>query len=179
MVENMNYQASGLELATKHRAGDYVVTTTAIAAGTIVVAWGGRVVDRATFSAFDRLQQTHSLQVADDLFLLAPDPPELGDFVNHSCDPTCGVMGSSMLVTMQALLPGDEVTFDYAMTDTDPYDEFACSCGAAACRGLVSADDWRLPELQQRYAGFFSAHVQRRIDQLMVGAPAERIPAAH
>ena len=44
------------------------------------------------------------------------------------------------------------------------YDEFACGCGAARCRGRVSGDDWRLPELRERYAGYFSAYLQRRID---------------
>jgi hypothetical protein len=28
----------------------------------------------------------------------------------------------------------------------------------------VTADDWRLPELRERYRGFFAPHVQARID---------------
>jgi hypothetical protein len=47
-----------------------------------------------------------------------------------------------------------------------PYDEFDCGCGSPSCRGHVSGNDWQKPELQKRYAGFFSPHVQRRIDGL-------------
>ena len=45
-----------------------------------------------------------------------------------------------------------------------PYDEFECVCGARNCRGKVGGLDWQRPELQKRYAGYFSPHVQRKID---------------
>jgi hypothetical protein len=50
------------------------------------------------------------------------------------------------------------------MSDTMPYDEFECGCGQPTCRGHISGNDWQKPELQKRYAGFFSPHVQRKID---------------
>jgi hypothetical protein len=50
------------------------------------------------------------------------------------------------------------------MCDTMPYDEFDCLCGATTCRHKVGGNDWQRPELQKRYAGYFSPHVQRRID---------------
>ena len=56
--------------------------------------------------------------------------------MNHSCDPNCGIVGAVLLVAMRDIEPGDEICFDYAMTDTDDYDEFECTCGTA----LVS---WR------------------------------------
>jgi hypothetical protein len=52
------------------------------------------------------------------------------------------------------------------MSDTMPYDEFECGCGQPTCRGKVTGNDWQKPELQKRYAGFFSPHVQRKIDTL-------------
>jgi uncharacterized protein len=65
---------------------------------------------------------------------------------------------------MRDIKVGEEVCFDYAMSDTMPYDEFECGCGQPTCRGNISGNDWQKPELQKRYAGFFSPHVQRRID---------------
>jgi uncharacterized protein len=67
---------------------------------------------------------------------------------------------------MRDIKPGEEVCFDYAMSDTTPYDEFECGCGSLNCRGHVGGNDWQKPELQKRYAGYFSPHVQRRIDAL-------------
>jgi hypothetical protein len=65
---------------------------------------------------------------------------------------------------MRDIKIGEEVCFDYAMSDTMPYDEFNCGCGAVTCRGTVGGNDWQKPELQKRYAGFFAPHVQRKID---------------
>jgi hypothetical protein len=67
---------------------------------------------------------------------------------------------------MRDIKIGEEVCFDYAMCDTMPYDEFTCGCGSLNCRGKVGGDDWKKPILQKRYAGYFSPHVQRRIDAL-------------
>ena len=67
------------------------------------------------------------------------------------------------------IAPGEEVCFDYAMTDASPYDQFNCSCDTPLCRGQVTGNDWMLPELQERYRGFFSTYVQKRIETLGEG----------
>jgi hypothetical protein len=105
------------------------------------------------------------IQVEDRLFLV-PRPIGEGDYVNHSCNPNAGLSGQIGLVAMRDIKIGEEVCFDYAMSDTMPYDEFECGCGSANCRGHVGGNDWQKPELQKRYAGFFSPHVQRKIDAL-------------
>ena len=64
---------------------------------------------------------------------------------------------------MRDISSGEEITYDYAMSDGSPYDEFTCSCGSPHCRGHVSGDDWRRSELWRRYAGYFSPYLQRRI----------------
>jgi hypothetical protein len=101
--------------------------------------------------------------VEDRLFLV-PRPIGEGDYVNHSCNPNAGLSGQIGLVAMRDIKIGEEVCFDYAMCDTMPYDEFTCGCGSLNCRVKVGGDDWRKPVLQKRYAGYFSPHVQRRID---------------
>jgi hypothetical protein len=101
----------------------------------------------------------------EDRHFLVPRPIGEGDYVNHSCNPNAGLSGQIGLVAMREIEPGEEVCFDYAMCDTMPYDEFECECGAANCRGVVTGSDWQRPELQKRYAGYFSPHVQRRIDE--------------
>ena len=67
---------------------------------------------------------------------------------------------------MHTILPGEEVTIDYAMCDGTAYDEFDCACGAATCRGRVTGADWRNPALWERYAGHFSPYLERRIAAL-------------
>jgi len=43
-----------------------------------------------------------------------------------------------------------------------PY-EMECQCGSEACRKLITGADWRKLELQQKYDGYFSWFIQRRI----------------
>jgi hypothetical protein len=133
--------------------------------GELLAVFGGTVYQWNSFNALPEKERSLSLQVEENLFLV-PNPIGEGDYVNHSCDPNAGLSGQIALVAMRDIQPGEEACFDYAMSDTTPYDEFDCECGAANCRGRVTGNDWRIPELQQRYAGYFTPYVQRRIDAL-------------
>ncbi len=48
------------------------------------------------------------------------------------------------------------------MIDGDPSERMDCSCGASECSKLITGDDWRLPNLQRRYAGYFSRYIADR-----------------
>lgn len=106
----------------------------------------------------------YGIQVDDDLFLSAMDMSELEDaeFVNHSCEPNCGIDGSVRLVAMRDIMAGEEITFDYAMSESAGY-RMACACGAPSCRKVVTGEDWKRPELQERYRGHFSEYLKRRM----------------
>jgi hypothetical protein len=140
--------------------------TEPIAKGETVAGFGGWVVDRATLSSMSDDRQSRSIQVDHDLYLVSSDTPEPGDMLNHSCEPNCGLQGSQIIVAMRDIAPGDELSFDYAMCDASDYDEFTCLCEAPTCRGVVTGADWRDPVLQERYAGWFSPYLVRRIAAL-------------
>jgi hypothetical protein len=135
----------------------------AIPAGATVAAFGGSVVTRDHLDLVSEDRRSRSIQIDEHLYLLSSEHPEPGDMVNHSCDPSCGLMGSNLVVAMRDLEPGDEITFDYAMCDGSDYDEFICGCESEHCRGLITGADWLRPELQQRYDGWFSSYLARRI----------------
>lgn len=138
--------------------------------GDVVVAWGGLVIPAESFDQCTPKERSLSVQIEEDLYLVSPDDTP-GDWINHSCDPNVGIQGQCVLVAMRDIAPGEQVCFDYAMTDGSPYDEFECGCGAANCRGQVTGTDWMKPELWERYAGYFSFYLQRRIDRLRAGLP--------
>ena len=139
-----------------------VFANEAIPAGTTVAGFGGCVVDRAELDTLDEKYRTHSLQIDDHLFIVSELPFDDADYVNHSCDPNCGIVGSVLLVTMRGVEAGEELCFDYAMTDTDDYDEFECSCGTPLCRGTITGADWQAAEMRERYRGWRSAYIERR-----------------
>lgn len=91
--------------------------------------------------------------------------------INHSCEPNAGFSGQITLVAMRNIAAGEEITYDYAMTDIeteseDPWDPEACLCGTANCRGAISGNDWQQPEIQTKYQGYFSEHVAKAINSL-------------
>jgi hypothetical protein len=163
----MHYLAPKLEVRRNPKKGGYgVFTSEPIAAGELILVWGGDIVTGEQLAQLSPREQMHSLQVEENLYQVpSRNVAEPGDFVNHCCDPNAGLSGQIALVAMRDITTGEEICFDYAMSDGSPYDEFTCACGTPHCRGQVTAEDWRRPELQARYAGFFSPYLQRRIDR--------------
>ena len=160
-----HWLAPGLVAETRVAAkGRGVYTTRPIAKGETVTVWGGDVLRREQLELCTPVQQMHAVQVWDGLYLTPHREPEDADCFNHSCDPNVGIIGQIALVAMRDIAAGEELCFDYATSDASDYDEFPCACGAAICRGVVRGTDWRLPELQEKYRGYFSMYLQRRID---------------
>jgi SET domain-containing protein len=66
-------------------------------------------------------------------------------FFNHSCAPNCESeieRGHIYLDTIRDIAPGEELTYDYALTRESEDDEaeearYPCHCGAAGCRGTL------------------------------------------
>jgi uncharacterized protein len=153
----------------KARGGGGIVAREDIAQGEPVCVWGGRVIGRKELDALPEAEQQHAVQVEEGLYLAALAPDEPSSYFNHSCNPNLGFNGQIVLVAMRDIAAGEEICFDYAMSDSSDYDEFACACGASTCRQHVTGQDWRNPALWQRYHGYFSPYLQRRIDALRAG----------
>lgn len=94
---------------------------------------------------------------------------DIANYMNHACSPTClyvdgGERYAGMMVAARDILPGEEITFDYATSEAcDLAPTWDCRCGTAECRGRVTPDDWRRPELQKKYSGHFLPHL---VDEL-------------
>ena len=83
-------------------------------------------------------------------------------YVNHPCDP-------NMLndVAWRDIEAGEEITTDYASSEASPnYHLEPCMCGSSLCRGRITGNDWKQPEVQQRYRGSFTPHIEGLIRAL-------------
>lgn len=147
------------------KGGKGVRAQAPIGRGELLAVWGGAIVPTAAFEALPRPERNLMIQVEEGLFLTAANPPEPSEFFNHSCSPNAGILGQISLVAMAPIAPDDEVCYDYAMTDCHPLFDFDCACGSPLCRGRMSGQDWLRPDLQQRYRGYFSSYLERRIAQ--------------
>jgi hypothetical protein len=146
--------------------GKAVYARDIIEPGELIAVWSGRIVTAEELDELSEGIRRHTVQVEEGLYLASHGPDEGPDFINHSCDPNAGLEGQITIVALHRILPGEEVTIDYAMCDGSPYDEFECACGSPICRGRVSGEDWRNPILWERYAGHFSPYLERRIKAL-------------
>lgn len=143
-----------------------------IVKGDIVSVWGGEIQTRAQVEAMPEKYQHYATQVEKDFYLGGMSNDD-ADYFNHSCEPNVGMQGQIVLVAMRDIAPGEQVCFDYAMTDGSDYDEFECRCGALSCRKFVRGSDWRRPELWEKYRGYFMPYLQNRIDALRAQMQAE------
>jgi len=134
--------------------------------GEIVVVKGGYVLTRNQRDAIGKELGPSEIQITEDLFIgpATADEREGGMMhLNHSCEPNLGIKGQIVYVALRDIAIDEELTFDYAMNADEP-DEMTCRCGAASCRGTITGADWKKPEIQRKYAGYFSWFIQRRID---------------
>ena len=97
---------------------------------------------------------------------------DIANYMNHACSPTClyvdgGERYAGMMVAARNILPGEEITFDYATSEAcDLSPTWECHCGTIDCRGRVTPDDWRDPELQRKYDGHFLPHLVHELARL-------------
>jgi hypothetical protein len=137
-------------------AGEYrVVATRPIVAGQRILTIDG--VASATPCRY-------SVQVGRDLHV-APPADVIGDgrldvfawrFLNHSCRPNAAIVGRE-LIAIGAIAAGEEVTFDYNMTEYEMASPFRCRCGhcdgseVRGLRFLSAAERRRREHLLERH----------------------------
>ena len=134
-----------------------------ISKGEIVASFGGSVIDQSELVKYSDDRVSRSLQLNSDTYLLSGNIPEPGDMINHSCEPNCGIAGTSSVEALRDIEIGEEITFDYAMTDSSKYDEFICACGKSGCRKKITSIDWQKEYLQARYRNYFSSYIEKLI----------------
>lgn len=148
--------------------GKGVFTTSPVKTGERLSIFGGQIIRAVDVIADYGIQVDE--QFCLDHFSAGDAELDDADFINHSCDPNAGIKGQIFLVAMRDIEPDEEVTFDYAMclhrvNGLPPY-SLECRCGKDNCRKVVTDDDWKLPELQQKYGGYFSWFLQEKIERM-------------
>ncbi len=132
-----------------------------IRGGEIVCVKGGHLLDRAGLKERQSVINDAELQIADDLFLAPASADEFEQvmmFLNHSCEPNVGIEGQIVFVALRDVSAGEELGLDYATIDCDT-EPMACRCGAAACRGVITGQDWQRADLRQKYGRYFAWHL--------------------
>ena len=100
-----------------------------IEAGEVIAEWDGEIyaLDYAHWTS-DLLD--HVLQFEPSRFR---DSRGLARCINHSCEPNCGIKNLFMVVAMRPIEPGEEITWDYEMTEDSEWWRMKCRCGTPSC----------------------------------------------
>jgi hypothetical protein len=133
---------------------------------------GGRLVSTAeldaliaTANADPDAPYVDTTTVDEGTHLVMP-PRTVAHFANHSCDPNLWHDGAFEVVARRDIATGEELTVDYATSAGAAGLAMRCKCGTGSCRGEVTSDDWRIPLLQERYAGHWVPALAARIRAL-------------
>jgi SET domain-containing protein len=160
-----------LEVRTSNIGGKGVFSKENIVRGTRLAVFGGELMLIDEIRNLPKHLQGYTMQI-EERFILGPPQnstePEESDFFNHSCEPNSGFKGQMFLVAMRDIKKNEEITFDYAMVvsesvGSDFVFEMECKCGSSNCRKKITENDWKLPEIQKKYYGFFSQYLQDKI----------------
>jgi SET domain-containing protein len=143
-----------------------------IRAGEAVVIVGGAVMTEAEFAAFQAAQSFYNFIQIDKHLYLVEDPEVTRSpsgskgSMNHSCDSNTWMTDEVTLVARRDIEAGEELTVDYALftTQSNWMLDTRCRCGSPGCRRVITGDDWRREDVQERYRHHFSPFINRRIE---------------
>lgn len=148
--------------------GRGLFATRAIQEGEVVAVKGGYVYG---WKLRDKIEERFGPvdgQIGEDLFIGPVSKEEVEGcmlYLNHSCDPNVGVAGNYMFVALRDIKSGEELAFDYAMTDDENY-KMKCNCRSKNCRKVITGRDWKKKELQKKYQNHFSWYLAEKIKKL-------------
>jgi hypothetical protein len=167
-MPNLSYISPKAVVRESSIHGKGLFANAAIGRGEVVCIKGGYIFNRQTLQAMPDWYRAAEIQIADDLFIgpLKEDEREGSMiFSNHSCEPNLGVQGQVVFVAMRDIEAGEELTHDWATTDDDDY-EMECRCGAPGCRKIITGQDWRQKDLQEKYKGYLSWYLAEKIKRM-------------
>jgi len=149
--------------------GDGLFAVADLPAGTTLIRVGGRLVTTAELDALiaaadadPAAPYVDTFTVYEDAHVVLP-PGTAAHYANHACDPNAWYGDAYTFVARRDIAAGAEITIDYGTISGADGLDMTCQCGATGCRGVITSDDWRIPELHDRYRGHWAPALEARI----------------
>lgn len=157
---------SKIEIKETLNKGRGMFATELIKIGDTILIWGGEYTN-AKGAKEAKGKGKLVLQWNEDLFSVEDRGDDMGYFINHACDSNAWMKDAYTLVAKRDIQVREEVTADYSLWEADPnyISKWECQCGSPVCRKRITGNDWKLPEMQERYAGHFSPLINKRIEK--------------
>ena len=163
-----------IEIRRSRVSGDGMFARESFQRGETVCIIGGTAMTASEFMDFQVRHSLYSFIQIDENLYLVENLERTGSVyasMNHSCDSSTWMVDEATLVARRDIEAGEEVTVDYALftTQSNWMLDRRCRCGSPYCRRIITGDDWRREDVQERYRGHFSPFINRRIERLLKG----------
>lgn len=129
----------------------------------VIIMYGGVIVPHTDIAKYHQLIGQYNLPL-DENFSIAPtsmEEIEKTGVVNHSCEPNLGFNNLISFKTIKDVSRGEELVLDYAFIGGYPK-SFNCNCSTASCRKVITQDDWKNKELQEKYGEYFAPYLRSK-----------------
>jgi hypothetical protein len=140
------------EVREHPRFGKGVYASAFIPANTEIASFDGEIFHGEINDDFPREVMNYVISFAPDR---GRNSAGIARFLNHSCSPNTGIRGLFTLVTMRDVQEGEELCWDYDMSEDSDW-WMPCECGSEICRKEIRGFRYLPEEFRQRYRGFIS-----------------------
>ena len=135
----------------KTKFGKGLIAVEKIRAGELIASFDGtKYTDKSEFSTD---VYNHAIQYARKKWR---DSKGIARLLNHSCVPNCGIKNLFDIVAMKTINPGEELFWDYEMTEDNDTWKMKCKCGNSNCRKIIGAYRNMPEDIRKKYIGYIS-----------------------
>lgn len=157
-AQNMKQENSKVEVCDDVELGRGVFAKEDIAKGEFIGGLYGKFHEAKDCMSLPEQYRDHVMQCANNFWRGNKSSAEAVQYLNHSCEPNCGVFGLFDFVAMKDIKAGEQITTDYAMQDDSNWvvPGGACLCGAEKCRGDILPYRDLSEKEKEEYEGYVS-----------------------
>jgi hypothetical protein len=163
MVKSVLCEKVEIRDSKKHKRG--IFAKQYLKKDEVVFIKGGHILKRDQIFSSGMINSYYPI---DDMYFLGATNIDEEDgiklYINHSCNPNCGIRGEITFVALRDIAANEELTIDYAFIDNEDY-SFQCNCGEPGCRSIVTGHDWKLQSIQEKFFNYFAAYLKEKIQK--------------
>lgn len=142
------------------RFGKCLIANAPILTGELVVEFDGEIYEAEKCSDLPKDIADHAIQFEEHQWR---DSRGMARYINHSCNPNCGMKGLFSIVTLRDVQAGEELTWDYDMTEDSDW-RMTCLCGEPECRGIIGSFAQMPKEIREKYKNHISTWLVQKYE---------------
>ncbi len=149
---------SHVQVGEREGFGKALYATQIIKKDEVICEFDGDVFEAGKCTDLPKDIADHAIQIAEHHW---KESAGFARYINHSCDPNCGMQGLTTIVAMRDIQQGEELTWDYDMTEDSDW-RLTCLCGTKLCRGVIGAYKLVPEDVRKKYGTYVSSWLREK-----------------